>query len=237
MSPSKDEFISIAEAFEANGLTPSARYIGALAYLGLTSDDIMRLSGVKSLRRANKHLAHVKEISPIIATTVDAGEISPVVIDKKIDEKVAPQTPHPKFPLEGKGSKVKGSKNGKNPKLSKKTTHASDNLRVKEVEDVYEHWIRETGHKPRSHGERRQLIRIRLEQGYTVEELKQAVSGCANSTWHVQNGFDDITLICRSGQKVEQFMALAKRTRPARWKLQPRELYKADEEEGEDPQL
>jgi hypothetical protein len=58
---------------------------------------------------------------------------------------------------------------------------------------------------------RRKCIDARLRDGYTPDQLKQAVDGCKSSAYH-QGGndrqavYDDLTLICRSGEKVEQFL-------------------------------
>jgi hypothetical protein len=58
-------------------------------------------------------------------------------------------------------------------------------------------------------------IRGRLEEGYTVDQLKAAVDGCGGSSFHQGDNerghrYDDITLICRSGSKVEQFIEMTR---------------------------
>lgn len=57
---------------------------------------------------------------------------------------------------------------------------------------------------------RKDLITARLKEGYTVDDIKKAIDGCAGSPYHMgQNErgtvYDDIELICRSGIKVENF--------------------------------
>lgn len=59
--------------------------------------------------------------------------------------------------------------------------------------------------------QRRALIRKRLKEGYTVEQLCNAVKGCTLSAYHQgqnEHGtiYDSLELILRSGEKVEQFI-------------------------------
>lgn len=54
-------------------------------------------------------------------------------------------------------------------------------------------------------------IQARLKEGYSAEEIRQAIDGCAKSPHHMgQNDtgtvYDDLTLICRSGEKLEYFI-------------------------------
>ena len=53
-------------------------------------------------------------------------------------------------------------------------------------------------------------IRARLKEGYTVEQLKQAVDGLLGSAWHVQRGFTDLELACRDEAHVNQCRTWAK---------------------------
>lgn len=57
---------------------------------------------------------------------------------------------------------------------------------------------------------RAQKITQRLKDGYTIERIQNAIRGCAMSPFHMgQNDqktfYNDIELICRSGEKVEAF--------------------------------
>ena len=81
---------------------------------------------------------------------------------------------------------------------------------------VFETWKAEMSHpQARLTAKRERLIRARLREGYPVEAILEAVKGCKASAFHQgQNDrgqvFDDIELICRSGEKVEQFQAILK---------------------------
>ena len=61
--------------------------------------------------------------------------------------------------------------------------------------------------------ERRRKIQARLRQGYTLENIIQAICGCSGSAWHMGDNsdctkYDDLTLICRNGSKLERFMGM-----------------------------
>src|SRR5262245_30405038 len=84
------------------------------------------------------------------------------------------------------------------------------------VRAVFEYWKARTGHADaKLTREREMKIRARLAEGYTIQQLKQAEEGCRGSPFHQGDNerahrYDDITLICRSGSKVEQFIEMTR---------------------------
>ncbi len=63
--------------------------------------------------------------------------------------------------------------------------------------------------------ERRRAIRARLRDGYTAQDIRRAIDGCKASDFHngintESRSYNDITLICRNGTKLEGFRDLAK---------------------------
>jgi hypothetical protein len=88
-----------------------------------------------------------------------------------------------------------------------------------EVETVFDYWKRRTGHPDaKLTREREMKIRARLDEGYSLDELQEAIEGCRGSPFHQGDNdrghrYDDITLICRSGSKVEQFIEMARENR------------------------
>ena len=52
---------------------------------------------------------------------------------------------------------------------------------------------------------RRRKVADRLKEGYTPERIKAAIRKCAASEFHRSKGHIDLTLICRSGDKLEWF--------------------------------
>lgn len=87
------------------------------------------------------------------------------------------------------------------------------------VQEVFDRWAageeRTGGLKgPRLTKGRRDKIRARLKEGYSVDQLKQAVDGYHSSPFHLGTNdrggrYTDLTLICRSGEYVEQGIQLA----------------------------
>lgn len=83
---------------------------------------------------------------------------------------------------------------------------------VDDVQIVFDYWCQAMGKSGNAKltDKREKAIKARLKEGYTVEHIKQAIDGCKRSPHHMgqnQNGtiYDDIELICRSGEKLEQF--------------------------------
>lgn len=83
---------------------------------------------------------------------------------------------------------------------------------IEDVRDVFGYWRVECNH-PRAKltADRKAKVRARLRDGYTVDDLKQAVRGATKGAFRDHKGhvWDDLTLICRSGANVERFMQMA----------------------------
>lgn len=81
------------------------------------------------------------------------------------------------------------------------------------IHEIFTYWQTRLNH-PRSDltGKRKSAISARLNQGYTVEEIKQAIDGCASSPYHMGDNdqrtvYDDLTLICRDDGKLQMFIS------------------------------
>jgi len=86
------------------------------------------------------------------------------------------------------------------------SSHSTD------VAEIFKHWVSVMGKNSQAKltDKRRKCIEARLKEKYTVDQIKQAIEGCAKSPHHMgQNDsgtvYDDLTLICRTGDKLEQF--------------------------------
>ena len=58
---------------------------------------------------------------------------------------------------------------------------------------------------------RDKAIKARLKEGYSFEQIKAAIDGCRNDPFSMgqndrQKPFNDIELICRTGEKIESFI-------------------------------
>jgi hypothetical protein len=81
-----------------------------------------------------------------------------------------------------------------------------------QVAELFAYW-RERCDRPRAKlgPDRRAKIKARLAEGHTIEEIRRAIDGAASAP-HVSDAglrFDDIELVCRSGSKLELFIARA----------------------------
>lgn len=83
----------------------------------------------------------------------------------------------------------------------KQRTHS----RLPDATEVFEFWKAEISPKARAFkGDRRKAVLARLDEGRTVEELKQAILGCKHGSRQDEGGmrYDELELICRSDEKV-----------------------------------
>ena len=83
---------------------------------------------------------------------------------------------------------------------------------------VFDEWAEIMNH-PKSimDAKRKRAIDARLKDGYTIDQLKQAILGCRNSEFHQgandrQQVYDDIELICRTASNVDKFIQMSANT-------------------------
>lgn len=87
--------------------------------------------------------------------------------------------------------------------------------RSADIIQIFNYWQQILNHpRAKMDSKRKRKIIDRLNDGYTVTDLLQAIDGCARSAYHQgdnQSGavYDDIELICRDGKHVDQFLKLS----------------------------
>lgn len=81
-----------------------------------------------------------------------------------------------------------------------------------QIAEIFEHW-QQVMKKPQARliNARSRAIAGRLREGYSAAEIKSAIDGCRISQFHMGeneagNVYNDLTLICRNGAKLEQFI-------------------------------
>lgn len=84
------------------------------------------------------------------------------------------------------------------------------------VTEVFAFWRDLLSPRARLDDRRRRIIRARLDDGYSAEELKLAALGCRASPFHQGDNdrgarYCSIDLICRNAEKVDQFLEIAER--------------------------
>lgn len=80
--------------------------------------------------------------------------------------------------------------------------------RVATARDLFAYWQRECEHThAKLTPERSTSIIARLKDGYSAAEIRKAIDGAKHSAFEKDGKrFDDITLICRNGSKLEDFI-------------------------------
>ncbi|WP_446089869.1 replication protein [Acinetobacter sp. 1124_18A] len=66
---------------------------------------------------------------------------------------------------------------------------------------------------------RKKKIEARLEQGYSVEDIKKAIVNCSKSDYHMGKNergtvYNDIELICREPEKLDRFISMSTPVQP-----------------------
>lgn len=84
------------------------------------------------------------------------------------------------------------------------------NKYVNEVAEVFEFWKATFGKMATTKlsDERKRKIIARLKDGYTVEQIKQAIANCSQNEFNIAGGHTDIELICRDVKHLERYMEL-----------------------------
>jgi hypothetical protein len=84
------------------------------------------------------------------------------------------------------------------------------NVFKSELNDVFDYWKNTFGKNAATKldSKRKSRIVARLKDGYTVEQIKQAIDGCASSDYHIENHHTDIELICRDVTKIDKFIEI-----------------------------
>lgn len=83
---------------------------------------------------------------------------------------------------------------------------------TRETGELFAYWQQQCGHPhAKLSAERRRKIAGRLREGFTPQQIREAIDGAARGAFVNEAGakFDDVELICRSASKLESFIARA----------------------------
>jgi hypothetical protein len=119
---------------------------------------------------------------------------------------------------------------GSTPALTPNTQHPTPKQKEKNIVEisknevstsekakaVFDYWKLAFGktNGAKFDSDRKTKVEARLNEGRTVEDIKQAIDGCLLSPWHRGENpdgkiYDDLELICRDAKHLEGFMATA----------------------------
>ena len=107
------------------------------------------------------------------------------------------------------------------------------------VHELFEYWKTVMGHKrARLDLKRRRLIKDRINDGYTFEDLMLAIEGCYLDPWNMgedprSNGqrYDDISLICRDAEHIDKFIKRAEKAQERMEKINAQRAVKEIEQQ------
>jgi hypothetical protein len=124
-----------------------------------------------------------------------------------------------KEPEEKVNQKVQ-SLNAKQGAITNRTSDPNENHSA--AAEVFDHWIltMQPQRRPKFSADRRRKIQARLNEGYGVTDLKEAIDGCAASDFHMgrdhnndlRSGgrlFNSVGLIFRNAENVDRFAGMA----------------------------
>lgn len=83
------------------------------------------------------------------------------------------------------------------------------------VKQIFDYWQKTMSHPRAKFDDKRHRVIIKaLNLGYTIDDLKKAIDGCANTPFNMgendrQEIYDDISLILRDAEHIERFMGNA----------------------------
>lgn len=79
--------------------------------------------------------------------------------------------------------------------------------------EVFEFWksIFEKAEDTKLSNTRKAKITARLKDGYSVEQIKQAIYNCSKNEFNVLNNHTDLELICRNIEKLDYFLGLTEK--------------------------
>lgn len=91
------------------------------------------------------------------------------------------------------------------------TEKAAGKAQGEAVRRLFAYWQTQCDHaRAKPTQDRLTKIRARLREGYTEADIRRAIDGAATAAYETDGRrFDDISLICRNGAKLESFIARA----------------------------
>ena len=97
--------------------------------------------------------------------------------------------------------------------LDKSNLPAKAGSAASDIQDAFNCWVQvmEKNTSTKLNKKREAAVRARLKEGYTIDQIKQAIIGCSKTPHNMGvndqgKPWNDIELICRNGNNVERFM-------------------------------
>ena len=127
---------------------------------------------------------------------------------KKSESNKPPENPNGFNSLENKTQTDSECKPNENPDIS--LTNKPINPLTHNINIVFLFWKETFNKSSRTilKGVRETKIKARLKEGYTVDEIKEAILNVSSSQHHIDGGYTDIELICRDQSHLDKYIAM-----------------------------
>jgi uncharacterized protein YdaU (DUF1376 family) len=178
-------------------------------------------------------ITDIKKLARLLIMTGNESEIRQVLedffrlsdhgyIQNRVDDEIA------KYHAKADSARSNGKKGGRpkkptaNPRESGSkakqetgTTNHETGTSLKAVSQndidiniVFEFWkaVMKKNSRTTLNKDRGSKIKARLKEGYSVDEIKLAVTNCSNDNWHIEKNVNDIEYICRNQQHLDKFI-------------------------------
>ena len=93
--------------------------------------------------------------------------------------------------------------------------YKNKNIYADQIGEVFEFWKSTFGKNNQTilSDKRKSKITQRLKDGYTLEQIKQAIYNCSKSDYHMAGNYTDIELICRDVEHIDRFLGMTNQIR------------------------
>ena len=160
----------------------------------------------EKLGNKSEKIAKNSEINPTNKLTINPLTINPIT-NGAFEENNFPSSPV----IDNENLEHDSFEEKINPLVHQEKKPSKRDLEIKEVFDT---WVSLTGQKIKLDAKRKSNINARLENGYSLEQIKQAMSYVANSQWHKENGQVRLELVVRSNEQLDQQLIKATKAQP-----------------------
>ena len=102
--------------------------------------------------------------------------------------------------------------------------------------EIFEYWceVMKKSKNTKFSPARRKKVKARLDDGFSVDDIKKAIKGCSKSKFHQGENpsrtvYNELTLICRNVEKVEFFMECINVVEQVEYDNKPRIIESAEQ--------
>jgi len=170
------------------------------------------------VRRFFKLLSNLSQIS-----TKSEGKTTRLTVlnYRQYDPKATSKPTEPRRAFDEHSTTDNNVKNDKNDNIVSTNVDMSSSTtkklnHSKEINAVFDYYKSTLNHpRAKLDEKRKRCVRMRLQNGYSVDDIKIAIDGCLASPYHQGENkrnqvYDSLELICRDAEHIDRFIKLAK---------------------------